>query len=57
VERRLNGLRRSGVKGEGLLRNLEEIHARYRMYEKASRPHTRREENDTPRIVCSEALI
>jgi len=57
VERRLNGLRRSGVKGEGLLRNLEEIHARYRMHEKASRPDTRRQEDDTPRIVCSEALI
>ena len=57
VERRLNGLRKSGVKGEDLLRNLEEIHDRYRMHEIASRPDTRREADDTPRIVCSEALL
>jgi HKD family nuclease len=56
VERRLNGLQRGGVKGEELLRELEGIYFRYRMYETASRPSTHREEDDTPRIVCSEAL-
>jgi len=56
VERRLKGLQRGGAKGEDLLRGLEEIYARYRMYETESRPDTRREEDDTPRIVCSEAL-
>lgn len=57
VERRLNQLQRQGSKGEALLRELEEIYTRYRMYETASRPDTRREENETPRIVCSEALV
>ena len=56
VERRLNLLQRQGVRGEDLLRELEEIYSRFRMYEIASRPDMRREEDDTPRIVCSEAL-
>jgi len=56
VERRLNGLQREGVKSEELLRELEGLYSRYRMYETASRPNTHREEDDTPRIVCSEAL-
>lgn len=56
VERRLNGLQRQGVGGEELLRHLEDIYSRYRMYETSSRPDTRRQEDDTPWIVCSEAL-
>lgn len=56
MERRLNGLQRGSVKGEELLRELEGLYSRYRMYETASRPSTHREEADTPRIVCSEAL-
>lgn len=56
VERRLNGLQREGVKGEELLRELEGLYSRYRMYETAPRPNAHREEDDAPRIVCSEAL-
>lgn len=44
------------VKGEELLQELEVLYSKYRMFETASRPSIRREEDDAPRIVCSEAL-
>jgi hypothetical protein len=56
VEKQLNRLSRQGVKGEELLRELEELYYRYRMYEPAPRSYAGPEEDDTPRIVCSEAL-
>lgn len=56
VERRLNQLQRQSVKGDELLRKLEELYSRYRMYETSSRPETIRGEDDTPRVICSEAL-
>jgi superfamily II DNA/RNA helicase len=58
VEKQLNRLSRQGVRGGELLRELEELYYRYRMYESSSRQNTRQEdEADTPRIICSEALI
>lgn len=56
IERRLNRLQKQGVKGEELLRELEELYSRYRMYEAPPRRAVSRED-DTFRIVCSEALI
>ncbi len=56
VERRLNALQRAAIKGEELLEELEGLYSRYRMYESPSRPEPSREEDETPRIVCSEAL-
>lgn len=56
VERRLNQLSRQSVKGEALLRELEELYSRYRMHEMPFRRETADEEDATPRIVCSEAL-
>jgi hypothetical protein len=57
VERRLNQLQRQNVKGEELLRELEGLYSRYRMYETWSRPEAARAEDDTPHIVCSGALM
>ena len=56
VERRLNQLQRQGGKGEELLRELEGLYSRYRMYEMPSHRAAARGEDDTPRIICSEAL-
>jgi hypothetical protein len=56
VERRLNQLQRQGVKGDELLRELEGLYSRYRMYERSSRPEATRVEDDPPRVICSEAL-
>lgn len=56
VERKLNQLQRQGVNGKELLRMLEELYYRYRLYEASSRRDTSREGYNTPRIVCSEAL-
>jgi hypothetical protein len=47
VERRLNQLQRQGGKGEELLRELEGLYSRYRMYEAWSRPEATRGEDDT----------
>ena len=56
VQRRLNQLQRQGIKGNDLLRELEGLYSRYRMYEATSRPEATRVEEDTPHIICSEAL-
>lgn len=55
VERRLNQIQRQSIEGEELLRQLEELYARYGMYEAPIRRPIR-ERDDTPRIICSEAL-
>lgn len=57
VERRLNQLQRQGVKGDKLLQELEGLYSRYRMYEMPSHREAVRGEDDTPRIICSEALM
>jgi len=56
VERRLNQLQRQGVKDDELLQELEGLYSRYRMYEISSRREATRSEDDTPRVICSEAL-
>lgn len=56
VERRLNQLQRQGIKGDELLRELEALYSRYRMYEMPSRREEARED-DMPRVICSEALM
>jgi len=56
VERRLNQLQRRSDKGDELLRELEGLYSRYRMYEMPSHRAAARGEDDTPRIICSEAL-
>lgn len=57
VERRLNQLQRQSVKGDELLRELEGLYSRYRMYETSSHREADRGEDDTPRVICSEALM
>jgi superfamily II DNA/RNA helicase/HKD family nuclease len=57
VERRLNQLQRQGARGDELLQELESLYSRYRMYETPSRREATRGEDDTPRVVCSEALM
>jgi superfamily II DNA/RNA helicase len=56
VERRMNQLQRQGIKGDELLLELETLYSRYRMYETSSHREATRKEDDTPRVICSEAL-
>ncbi len=57
VKRELNQLRRSGVMGEHLLRNLNRIYDQHRLKDAAARRILDDEESPAPHIICSEALV
>ncbi|MFC1620387.1 helicase-related protein [Candidatus Neomarinimicrobiota bacterium] len=57
VIKELNLLRRNGVSGDALLKNLIDIYYQHNLKEYAERKSIRRAEDTIPRIICSEALL
>jgi len=57
VNRELNLLRRNGVAGESLLRNLSRIYHQHHMSDWLDSRAVRQSDAETPRIICSEALV
>ena len=56
IKRQINVLRRNGVTGENLLRNLADIYHEHGMkdYENNQRDPFEEEVENIPRIICSE---
>jgi len=57
VRKELNLLRRNGVTGEALKKNLLRIYEQFNLREAFDRPESEGKEQAIPRIVCSEALV
>ncbi|MBI4025978.1 MAG: hypothetical protein HY360_13415 [Verrucomicrobia bacterium] len=57
VNRELNLLRRNGVSGQPLLKNLARIYDQHNLREWIDRRTLRPEEHPVPKVVCSEALM
>ncbi len=58
VNRELNLLRRNGVTGDALLKNLRDLYRQHNMREWESRQQAAQLENETvPKIICSAALV
>ena len=58
VNRELNLLRRNGVTGAALLKNLRDLYHQHNMREWESRQQDAQLENEAvPKIICSAALI
>ena len=58
LNRELNLLRRNGVTGTALLRNLSHLYRQHNMSERNLRQHEAQSQNaDLPKIVCSAALV
>ena len=58
LNRELNLLRRNGVTGAALLRNLSQLYRQHNMSERNLRQHEAQSQNaDLPKIVCSAALV
>jgi hypothetical protein len=57
ILRELNRLRRNGVMGEHLLKSLTDMYHQHSMRELMDRRALRVEDEEIPKIVCSEALL
>lgn len=57
INRELNILRRNGVTGHDLLKNLTRIYHQHSMKEFLDRRNLQLEEHPIPKIICSEGLI
>ena len=57
VRKELNLIRRNGITGENLLRQLQEIYFRHRIEDRLSHTERSISKEDIPRIICSEALL
>ena len=58
LNRELNLLRRNGVTGAALLRNLSQLYRQHNMRERNTRQQAAQSQNaDLPKIVCSAALV
>jgi hypothetical protein len=57
INRELNFLRRNGVTGQELLKNLTRIYHQHSMREFLDRRGLQLEDHPIPRIVCSEGLV
>ena len=58
LNRELNLLRRNGVTGDALLRNLSQLYRQHNMREWNTRQQgTQSQNEDLPRIICSAALV
>jgi superfamily II DNA/RNA helicase len=57
LQRELNQLRRNGVTGDALLKGLVKLYNQHNLREWLDRMASKPEDDDYPRIVCSEALI
>ncbi len=56
VSSELNALRRADVHGMALLHELSQLYTRYALDQQQQRS-SQRDEDDVPRIVCSEMLV
>jgi hypothetical protein len=57
LQRELNLLRRNGVSGEALLKNLGRLHQQHNLRDWLDRRNGQPEEDGYPRIICSEGLV
>jgi hypothetical protein len=57
LQRELNLLRRNGVAGEALLKSLVKLYSQHNLRDWLDRMASKPEDDDYPRIVCSEALV
>jgi superfamily II DNA/RNA helicase len=57
LQRELNLLRRNGVTGQALFRSLVKLYEQHNLRDWLDRRNGQPQEEDYPRIVCSEALI
>lgn len=57
LQRELNMLRKNGVTGEALLKSLAKLYSQHNLRDWLDRRSGQPEEDDFPRIICSEALI
>jgi len=57
LQRELNLLRRNGVTGEALLKNLAKLFDQHGLRDWLDRPNAQPADTEYPRIVCSEALV
>ena len=57
VKQELNKLRHNSCAGENLIKSLTDIYYKHNMKEWLERRSIRAEEQDIPRIICSEALL
>lgn len=57
INRELNSLRRNGVNGDDLLKNLSRIYYQHGMKDRLEQRRIDREDTPIPKIVCSEGLM
>ncbi len=57
VRKELNLIRRNGIVGDNLLRQLQEIYFRHRLEDRLNHTEKTISKEDIPRIICSEALL
>ena len=57
LQRELNLLRRNGVAGEALLKSLARLYRQHNLRDWLDRRNGKPEEDEYPRIICSEGLV
>jgi hypothetical protein len=57
LQRELNLLRKNGVSGEALLKSLARLYSQHNLRDWLDRTSGQPQEDEYPRIVCSEALV
>jgi len=57
VKRELNQMRRNGVVGDGLLKNLMDIYQQHQLKDMVQRRNLELQDRPVPRILCSEAFV
>ena len=57
LQRELNLLRKNGVSGEALLKSLARLYSQHNLRDWLDRMSGQPNQDDYPRIVCSEALV
>jgi len=57
VVKEVNRLQRNGVKGHALLNALSDLYFQHHMQDWVDHPQRRTDEDEAPRIVCSEGLL
>jgi hypothetical protein len=57
LQRELNLLRKNGVTGEALFKSLVKLYNQHNLRDWLDRRNCQPQEDEYPRIVCSEALV
>jgi hypothetical protein len=57
LQRELNLLRKNGATGESLFKNLVRLYNQHNLRDWLDRRNGQPQEEDFPRIICSEALV